>query len=85
MNRMGWYLLSSGQELTRLSDGELYRHFHYGYPNCREEDRPYQKYGDHVCSEKEWQEMSYWLTGDPTFLNKLAIHRLELYDKTVGA
>ena len=29
--------------------------------------------------------MSYWLTGDPIFLKKLAIHRQELYDNTVGA
>ena len=28
--------------------------------------------------------MSYWLTGDPTFLTKLAIHRQELWDKTEG-
>ena len=85
MNRMGWYLLSSRQELTRLSRGDLYSHYHYGYPNCHEDDRPYQKYGDHVCSEREWQNMSYWLTGDPIFLKKLAIHRRELYEKTVGA
>ena len=40
---------------------------------------------DHVCSEREWQKMSYWLTGDPTFIKKLAIHRQEPNDKTVGA
>ncbi|CAK9052297.1 unnamed protein product, partial [Durusdinium trenchii] len=28
MSRMGWFLLSSGQELTRLSATELLRYFH---------------------------------------------------------
>ena len=28
--------------------------------------------------------MSDWLTGDPTFLRKLEIHRRELKDKTEG-
>ena len=85
MNRMGWYLLSSRKELTRLSDDELWHHYHHGYPHCHEDDRPYQKYGNYVCTDWEWQGMSYWLTGDPTFLNKLALHRKELHDKIVGA
>ena len=54
---------TSRQELTRLSSTELFRNFHCGYPDCREEDRPYQKCSQHVCSE-EWQWMSDWLTGD---------------------
>ena len=70
MNRMGWFLLSFRQELTRLSE---------------DTDRPYQKCSQHVCSDREWQKMSYWLTGDPTFLTKLAIHRQKLWDKTEGA
>ena len=84
MNRMGWFLFSSKQELTRLSEAELLRCFHRGYPDCREEDRPYQLSSQHVCSDKEWQAMSHWLTGDPTFLKKLEIHRQELQDKTEG-
>ena len=78
----GVVLLSSRQELTRLREAELLRYFHLGYPDCREEDRPYQLSSQHVCSEKEWQSMSYWLTGDPTFLKKLEIHCQELRDKT---
>ena len=49
-SRMGWFLLSSGQELTRLSEDELLRYFHRGYPDCREKDRPYQTCSQHVCS-----------------------------------
>ena len=43
-----------------------YHHFHYGYPQCHEDDQPYQKYGNHVCNEEEWEKICYWLTGDPT-------------------
>ena len=85
MNRMGWYLLSSRKELTRLSRDDLWHHYHHAYPHCHEDDGPYQKYGNHVCNERERQKTSYWLTGDPTFLTKLALHRKELYDKIVGA
>ena len=85
MNRMGWYLLSSRQELTRLSGNTLCHHFHYGYPHCDEDDRPYQKHSDHVCDAREWQGMSYCLTGDPTFLNKVTRHWKELHDKMVRA
>ena len=85
MNRMGWYLPSSRKELTRLSRDDLWHHYHYGYPHCHEDDRPYQKYGNYECNEREWQRTCYWLTGDPTFPTKLAIHRKELHDKIIGA
>ena len=32
-------------------------------------------------NNEDWQAMSYWLTGDPTFLNKLEIHRQDLKDQ----
>ena len=56
----------------------LYHHFHYGYPHCHEDDRPYQKYGNHVCTEEEWEQLCRWLTGDPTFRSKVERHRKEL-------
>ena len=53
MHRMGWNLLLTRQELTKLNSEALYHHFHYGYPHCHEDERPYQKYGNHVCKEEE--------------------------------
>ena len=61
-----------------------YHHFHYGYPQCHEDDQPYQKYGNHVCNEEEWEKICYWLTGDPTCLKKVERHRRELRDKIMG-
>lgn len=85
MNKMGWYLLSSRQGLTRRKGDDLWHYYHHGYyPNCQEVDRPYQTYSDYVCSNPEWERMTYWLTGDPTFLSKMENFRLELYTKTVG-
>ena len=81
MYRMGWSLLSPRKELTRLNKETLYHHFHYGYPHCREDDRPYQKYGNETCTEEEWEQLCYWLTGDPTFRSKVERHRKELKNK----
>ena len=47
--------------------------------------RTNQKNGNHVRDEEEWQEISYWLTGDPTFLKKVERHRRELRDEIMGA
>ena len=52
-HRMGWNLLSTRKELTKLNCEALYPHFHNGYPHCHEDERPYQKYGNHVCKEEE--------------------------------
>ena len=54
-------------------------------PNCHEDLRPYQKTSEYVCSETQWQGMSYWLAGDPTFLNKIDNRRRELREKIAGA
>ena len=84
MYRMGWSLLSPWQELTRLNKETLYNHFHNGYPHCREDDRPYQKYGNVTCTDEQWEQPCIWLTGDPTFRSKVERHRKELKDKIVG-
>ena len=52
---MGWNLLSTRKELTKLNSEALYHHFHHGYPHCHEDDRPHQKCGNHVCKEEEWE------------------------------
>ena len=83
--RMGWNLLSTRKELTKLNREALYHHFHHGYPHCHEDDRPYQKYGNHACKEEEWDKLCYWLTGDPTFRSKVERRRRELREKITGA
>ena len=45
MSRIGWSLLSPRQALTRLPSRTLSNYCYYGYPSCREEDRPYHQYG----------------------------------------
>ena len=84
MHRMGWNLLSTRKELTRLDSRTLYHNFHYGYPHCHEDDGPYQKYGNYLCTDEEWVKLCYWLTGDPTFLKKVERHRKELREKILG-
>ena len=84
MYRMGWSLLSPRKELIRLNREALYHRFYYGYPHCHEDDRPYQKKGNQWCTEKQWEELCYWFTGDPTFLAKVARRRKELKEKITG-
>ena len=82
--RMGWSLLSPRKELTRLNSGALYNHYHYGYPHCQEDDRPYQKYGNVTCTDAQWDRLCAWLTGDSTFRGKIERRKKELKDKIVG-
>ena len=84
MYRMGWSLLSPRHDLTRLNPETLYNHYHYGYPHCREDDRPYQKYGNVTYADEQWKELCRWLTGDPTFLGKIERRKKELKEKIVG-
>ena len=84
MYRMGWSLLSPRKELTRLNHQILTRHDHYGYPPCREADRPYQQYGNVTCTDDQWDRLCAWLTGDPTFRSKIERRKKELKEKIVG-
>ena len=84
MYRMGWNLLSTRKELTKLNKEALYHRFHHGYPHCHEDHRPYQKYGNHWFTEEEWEQLCWWLTGDPTFRSKVERHRKELREKITG-
>ena len=84
MYRMGWNLLSTRKELTKLNKEALYHRFHHGYPHCHEDHRPYQKYGNHWFTEEEWEQLCWWLTGDPTFRSKVERHRKELLKKITG-
>ena len=81
---MGWSLLSPRHDLTRLNSKTLHNHYRYGYPPCREDDRPYQKYGNVTYTDEQWKELCRWLTGDPTFLGKVERHKKELKEKIVG-
>ena len=84
MYRMGWSLLSPRQALTRLPSRTLSNHYYYGYPSCREEDRPYHQYGNVTCTDDQWDRLCAWLTGDPTFRSKIEHHKKELKEKIVG-
>ena len=84
MDRMGWNLLSPRKELTRLNNQILYNHYHYGYPPCREVDRPYQQYGNVTCTDDQWDRLCAWLTGDPTFRSKIERRKKELKEKMAG-
>ena len=70
MSRIGWNL-SPRLALTRLPSRTLSNYYYYGYPACREEDRPYHQYGNITFSDDEWDRLCAWLTGDPTFRSKL--------------
>ena len=35
-------------------------------------------------TNEQWEELGFWLTGDPTFLRKVERHKKELKDKIVG-
>ena len=83
MHRMGWSLLSPRQELTRLPSRTLSNHHYYGYPPCREEDRPYQQHGNVICTDDQWDRLCAWLTGDPTF-RKIEHHKKELKEEIEG-
>ena len=72
------------QELIRLNNQILYNHYHYGYPPCQEADRQYQQYGNVTCTDDQWDRLCAWLTGDPTFRNKIARRKKELKEKIVG-
>ena len=45
MSRIGWNLLSPRHTFTRFPSQTLANYYYYGYPLCREEDRPYHQYG----------------------------------------
>ena len=51
MSRIGWNLLSPRHGITRLPSQTLANYYYYGYPLCREEDRPYHQYGHIVYTE----------------------------------
>ena len=85
MSRMGWFLLLPKQELTLLSQQQLRIHYHNGYPDCQQDERPYQISCQYKSSDADWEAMSLWLTGDPTFLRKLESHRRELLPGSYAA
>ena len=50
---------SLGQSMSfpRLNNQILYNHYHYGYPPCREANRPYQQYGNLTCTDDQWDRL----------------------------
>ena len=84
MSRIGWNLLSPRQALTRLPSRTLANYYCYGYPFCREEDRPYHQYGNITYTDDQWDRLCAWLTGDPTFRRKIERRKKELKEKMGG-
>ena len=84
MSRVGWNLLSPRQTFTRLPNQVLANYYYYGYPLCREEDRPYHQYGNLTYTEDEWDRLCAWLTGDPTFRRKLERQKKALKERVGG-
>ena len=75
MSRIGWNLLFPRLALTRLPSRTLSNYHYYGYPACREEDRPYHQCGNITHTDDQWDRLCAWLTGDPTFRSKLERHK----------
>ena len=86
--RTGNRHVPNGVESSLSSTGTYSRtlsnHYYYGYPSCREEDRPYHQYGNVTCTDDQWDRLCAWLTGDPTFRSKIERHKKELNEKIVG-
>ena len=81
MSRIGWNLLSPRHALTKLP-GDILKIFYYnGYPQCKEDDRPYHQYGHIAYTEDQWNRLCEWLSGDPTFRRKLERHKQALKDQ----
>ena len=72
-------------QLTFLDEPLLRFYYHNGYPDCQQDERPYQTSCQRKSSDANWAAMSQWLTRDPTFLKKLESHRRELRRKIEGS
>ena len=84
MSRIGWNLLSPRQTFTRLPGQTLANYYCYGYPLCREEDRPYHQYGPIAYTDDQWDRLCAWLSGDPTFRRKIERHKKALKEQIGG-
>ena len=69
--------------LSRLPNQTLAKYYYYGYPLCREEDRPYHQYGNLTFSDDQWDRLCAWLSGDPTF-RKIERRKKELKERMGG-
>ena len=69
MSCTGWNLLSPRCTLTKIPSTLLSNYHCNGYPlSPKMEDRPYNQYGQCLCTEDRWDQLCAWLTGNPTFL-----------------
>ena len=73
-----------GKKITRLPSQTLANYYYYGYPLCREEDRPYHQYGYITYTDDQWDRLCAWLSGDPTFRRKIERRKKELKEKMGG-
>ena len=74
----------SWKKITRLPSQTLANYYYYGYPLCREEDRPYHQYGYITYTDDQWDRLCAWLSGDPTFRRKIERRKKELKEKMGG-
>ena len=69
--RAGWHLLSPTWQRAAMETWRLRTYFAQGYPEMQQTDRPYQRAHKKPYRATKWAQAVRWLTGDPTFLNKL--------------